>query len=204
LLGAASQPPGGIPPALERAEALAEAIQDDIDQGAWATARAKEQELRRSSEELDATGVSPTRRSALANRLDFLVVALAERSRPKALTAANRVSRVITDIMAAYPTPVPIHVAYMDVGTRDVLYNTEQRHWRRAAVGATELIGLYADVQSHVRTRDPALDGRVVSEIDQLRRAIEAREQAPAATVAKALLDEVDRIEQSYPPPPSP
>jgi hypothetical protein len=140
----------------------------------------------------------------LANTLDFLVVALAERSRPKALTAANRVSRVVTDIMAAYPTTVPIDVAYMDVGTRDVLYDTEQRHWSRAAVGAADLLGHYADVQSHVRARDPALDRRVASEIGQLRRAIDAREQAPAVTLAKALLDDVDRIEQSYPPPPSP
>ena len=104
--------------------------------------------------------------------------AITRRSRADVLTAGNRVSRVVTAIMTDYPTKVPVGVTLMDVAGRDALYASQQGRWADAAKARAELGRNYAAVQVHVRARDPALDR--------------------ATSLAQALLDDVDRIEQTF------
>jgi hypothetical protein len=196
---AASSPAAGVlPPPVEQAEALAEDVQDDLARSAWPAAEAKLRDLRALGAKLDSVGVAQTERAAYGGALDSLGAAIARRSRAVALTAGNRVSRVVTGIMAGYPTKVPADVGLMDVAGRDALYAAQQGRWEDAASAAAELGRSYATVQAHVRARDPALDRRVTEEIAQLQRAAASRARNQAVSLARALLEDVDRIELTF------
>jgi hypothetical protein len=187
-----------LPPPVEQAEALAEDVQTYLDQNAWPAAEAKFRELRVVGENLASVGVDETKRSAYGNALDSLGAAITRRSRAGALTAGNRVSRVVAGIMADYPTKVPVHVSLMDVAGRDALYAAQQQRWGAAAKATAELGRSYATVQVHVRARDPALDRRVTAEIAQLQRAVASRGRNQATSLAQSLLENVDRIELTF------
>jgi hypothetical protein len=101
-------------------------------------------------------------------------------------------------MMADYPTKVPVEVAYMDVAGRDVLYAAQQGRWGDAADPVGEVGRRYAAVRAEVRARDPSLDRRVTSEIAQLQRAVVSRARDRATSLAEALLEDVDRIEQTF------
>jgi hypothetical protein len=148
-------------------------------------------------QQLAATDVAPAQRSRYTAALDSLSGAMSRRSRGDALTAANGVSRIVTDITAGYPARVPVDVTYMDVAGRDVLYAAREGRWSSATAPVAEIGQRYAAVQKDVTARNPALDRRVTSEIAELRRAVDAGERVRAATLAQALLDDVDRIEQT-------
>ncbi len=196
---AASTPTvSALPTPVEQAEALAEDVQTYLEQSAWPTAEAKLRELQGVGEKLASAGVVETKRSAFGNAVDSLSAAIAHRSRAGALTAGNRVSRVVTGIMADYPMKVPVDVTYMDVAGRDALYAAEQGRWSDAANAAEEIGQRYAAVQAHVRARDPVLDKRVSAEIAELYRAVESRARARADRLARALLEDVDRIELGF------
>jgi hypothetical protein len=187
-----------LPSPVEQAEALAEDVQTYLDQNAWPAAEAKFRQLRAVGEKLASVGVAETKRSAYVNALDSLAAAIARRSRAGALTAGNRVSRVVAGIMADYPTKVPVDVTLMDVAGRDALYAAQQGRWSDAAKATAELGRSYTAVQVHVRGRDPALDRRVTGEIARLQRAVASRAPDRATSVAQALLEDVDRIEQTF------
>jgi hypothetical protein len=196
---AASTPSAGVlPPPVEQAEALAEDVQDDLSRNAWPAAEAKLRELGRVGEKLDSAGVAQTERMAYGAALDSLDGAIARRNRADALRAGNRVSRIVTGIMAGYPTKVPADVGLMDVAGRDALYAAQQGRWNDAANAAAEIGRSYATVQAHVRARDPALDRRVTAELTQLERAAGSRARDRAVSLAQALLEDVDRIEQAF------
>jgi hypothetical protein len=109
---------------------------------------------------LASVGVARTKRSSYGDALVSLDAAISRRSRADALTAGNRLSRVVTDIMADYPTKVPAEVVYMDVAGRDVLYAAAVKiaQLQRAVVSrardrATSLAqALLASFISHPRT----------------------------------------------------
>jgi spore germination protein YaaH len=168
---------------------LAEDVQTDLDQNAWPAAEAKLRELRGVGQQLAAADV--------ARALDSLSVAITRRSRTDALVAANRVSRAVTDIMAGYSIGVPVDVTYMDVAGRDLLYAAREGRWSTATESMAEMGRRYATVQNDVRARNPALDRRVTSEMASLRRAVTRHERARTTSLAQALLEEVDRIEQA-------
>jgi len=196
---AASTSTAGAPPSsVEQAEALAEDAQTYIDQNAWPAAEAKFRELKVVGESLASVGVAEAKRSAYVNALDSLGAAIARRSQAGALTAGNRVSRVVAGIMADYPTKVPVDVTLMDVAGRDVLYAAQQGRWGDAANATAELGRNYAVVQVHVRARDSALNRRVTAEIVRLQRAVVSRARDRATSLALALLEDVDRIEQTF------
>jgi hypothetical protein len=196
---AASTPtPGMLPPPVEQAEALAEDVQTFLDQNAWPAAAAKLRELRVVGDNLASVGVVETKRSAYVNALDSLGAAIARRSRAGALTAGNRVSRIVAGIMADYPTKVPVDVTFMDVAGRDALYAAQQGRWGDAAKATAELGRSYTAVLAHVRARDPALDRRISAEIAQLQRAVASRVRHRATSLAQALLEDVDLIEQTF------
>ena len=196
---AASTPtPGALPPPVEQAEALAEDVQTSLEQNAWPAAAAKLRELRVVGDNLASVGVVETKRSAYVNALDSLGAAIARRSRAGALTAGNRVSRVVAGIMADYPTKVPVDVTFMDVAGRDALYAAQQGRWGDAAKATAELGRSYTAVLAHVRARDPALDRRISAEIEQLQRAVASRVRHRATSLAQALLEDVDLIEQTF------
>jgi hypothetical protein len=183
---------------VEQAEALAEDVQTDLTQNAWPAAEAKLGELRSLEGKLDPAGVSPPKQSDYRRAVDSLGAAITRRSRPEALVAGNYVSRVITGIVADHPTKLPVEVVYMDVAGRDALYAAQQGRWTDASHAVQELARNYGVVRTHVGTRDAALDGRVTSEIAQLQRAVASRAGDRAAGLAQALLEEVDRIEQTF------
>jgi hypothetical protein len=187
-----------LPPPVEQAEALAEDAQTYLDQNAWPAAEAKFRELKVVGESLASVGVAEIKRSAYGNALDSLGAAMTRRSRADALTAGNRVSRVVADIMADYPTQVPIDVTLMDVAGRDALYAAQQGRWGDASNAAGEIGRSYAAIQLHVRTRDSALDRRVAAEIARLQHAATSRARDQATSLALALLEDVDRIEQTF------
>jgi len=187
-----------LPSPVEQAEALAEDVQNDLDQNAWPAAEAKLRELRAVGKKLASAGVARTKRSSYGDALVSLDAAISRRSRADALTAGNRLSRFVTDIMADYPTKVPAEVVYMDVAGRDVLYAAQQGRWSGADDPVGEVGRRYAAVQADVRGRSPALDQRVTSEIAQLQRAVVSRARDRATSLAQALLEAVDRIEQTF------
>jgi len=196
---AASTSTAGVPPSsVEQAEALAEDIQTYLDQNAWPAAEAKFRELTVVGQNLASVGVAEAKRSAYVNALDSLGAAIARRSQAGALTAGNRVSRVVAGIMADYPTKVPVDVTLMDVAGRDVLYAAQQGRWGDAAKATAEFGRSYAAVQVHVRARDSALDRRVTAESVRLQRAVVSRARDRATSLALALLEDVDRIEQTF------
>ncbi len=196
---AATTPTAGVlPPQVEQAEALAEDIQTDLAQNAWPAAEAKLRELRLVGENLASVGIAETKRSAYGRALDSLGAAITRRSRADALTAGNRVSRVVAGIMSDYPTKVPVDVTLMDVAGRDALYAAQQGRWSSAAKATAELGRSYTAVQVHVRARDPALDQRVTAELARLQRAVSSRARDRATSLSQALLEDVDRIEQTF------
>ena len=188
----------GLPPAVEQAEALAEDVQTDVEQKAWPAAEAKLRELRSVGQKLDSVGVAQSKQTAYGNALDSLGAAVARRSQADGLTAGNRVSWVVTSIMADYPTKVPVEVTLMDVAGRDVLYAAQQGRWADAAKSVREIERSYAAVRVHIHTRNPALNRQVTSEMAQLHHAVDSQAPARLARVARALLESVDRIEQAF------
>jgi hypothetical protein len=186
------------PPPVEQAEALAEDVQTDIAQNGWPAAEARLRELRNLREELNGAGVPQPEQAAYETAVDSLEAAITRRNRSVALTAGNEVSRIIGGIMAGYRTKVPVDVTYMDVAGRDLLYAAQQERWSGAAGALAELGQRYAAVQAGVRAHDPALDHRVSSEIAQLHSAVAARARARTASLAQAVLENVDRIEQTF------
>jgi hypothetical protein len=195
---AAPTPTSSAPPSVEQAEALAEDVQTDLAQNAWPAAEMKLGELRSLGEKLGLAGVPQPKQSAYGRAVDSLGAAITRRSQSEALAAGNYVSRIVSRIMADYPTKVPVAVVYMDVAGRDVLYAAQQRRWSDAAGAVAEVGKSYAAVQAHVRARDPALDQRVTSEIAQLQRAVVSRARDRATSLAQALLEDVDRIELTF------
>jgi hypothetical protein len=196
----AASPPAasGLPAPVEQAEALAEDVQTDLAQNAWPAAEAKVRELRSLREKLDSAGVAQAKQSAYVGAVDSLARAITRRSQNEGLTAGNHVSRIVSGIMAGYPTKVPAQVVYMDVAGRDVLYAAQQGRWSDAAAPVAELGRDYAAVQAYVRAHNFALDQVVTSEIAQLRRAVVSRRPDRATSLASALLEDVDRIELIY------
>jgi hypothetical protein len=190
--------PVAPPSPVEQAEALAEEVQTYVDQNAWPAAEANVRELRGVGKKLTSVGVAETKRAAYGNALDSLGAAIVRRSRADALTAGNRVSRVVAGIMADHPTQVPIDVTLMDVAGRDALYAAQEGRWGNAASATAELGRSYAAVQVHVRARDPVLDRQVTAEIAQLQRAVALRAPDRATTLTHALLEDVDRLEQTF------
>jgi hypothetical protein len=196
---AASTPTASVLPApVEQAEALAEDVQTDLEQNAWPVAEAKLRELRGVGDKLASVGIAQTKRSDYGKALDSLAAAITRRNRADALTAGNRVSRVVTGILAGYPMKVPVDVTLMDVAGRDALYAGQQGHWGNAANAAAEVGRSYATVQAHVQARDPALDRQVTAEIAQLHRAVDSQARARVESLARALLENVDRIELTF------
>jgi hypothetical protein len=187
-----------VPAPIGQAEALAEDVQTDLAQNAWPAAEGRLSELRSLGEELDSAGVPQAKQSAYRRAVDSLGAATTRRSRSDALTAGNHVSRIVADIMADYPTKVPVEVVYMDVAGRDVLYAAQQGRWSSVADPVAELGRSYAAVQADVRARNPALDQLVTSEIAQLQHAVASRARDRATSLAQALLEDVDRIEQTF------
>jgi hypothetical protein len=137
-----------LPPPVEQAEALAEDVQDDLARNAWPAAEAKLRELRGAGAKLDSVGVAQAERVAYGNALDSLNGAITLRSRADALTAGNRVSPVVTGIMAGYPTKVPADVGLMDVAGRGALYAAQQARDRAVSLAQ----GLLEDVDRIERT----------------------------------------------------
>jgi len=190
--------PAALPHPVEQAEALAEDIQADIDQGAWPAATSKLDSLRTLADRLAAAGVSGTQRSAYGSALDTLNAVVVVKSKDYALVAANRVSRIVTTMMADYASRVPVAVAYMDVAGRDALYGARLDRWSDVSDAALEVGRNYASVEAHVQARDSVLGRRVASEIKQLQDAVSAKSKTGAAGSAEAILNDVDRIEQTY------
>lgn len=187
-----------LPRAVEQAEVEAEDIQADIDQGAWPAAEVRFDALRSLGDSLHAQGVEASKRSAYGSALDTLHAVVLARSKSFALSAANRVSRIVASMMADYPTKVPVSVTYMDVAGRDVLYAAQQGWWSDASNAALEMERNYAAVQTQLEARDSVLERRVTSEIKQLQDAVGSRSRGGAARLAQALLDDVDLIEQTF------
>jgi hypothetical protein len=183
---------------VEEAEALAEDIQTYLEQSAWPAAETKLANLKGMGDKLTSAGVAQAKRSAYESSLDSLAAAITRRSRADALPAANRVSRVVARIMADYPTKVPVEVTWMDVAGRDALYAAAQGRWSDAANAVAEAARNYAVVQPHVRATDAALDRQVTTELAELQRADRSHAPARVARLAQALLENVDRIEQTF------
>ncbi|HEV7586763.1 MAG TPA: hypothetical protein VGO40_01440, partial [Longimicrobium sp.] len=195
---AAAAATAGAPLALAEAEALAEDVQTDLSAGAWPAAQAKARGLAASQQKLAALGTAPEKLAPIGDALDSLNAAIARQSRPDALTAANRISRGLNVVMAAYPSKVPIAVAEMDVAGRDALYAAEQGRWDAAAAAVTECRHTYAAVQNHVKGRDPGLDRKISGELGQMEQAVALRDGRRLATLSQALLDDVDKVELTY------
>jgi hypothetical protein len=183
---------------VEQAEAAAEDLQTAVEQNAWPAAEGKLRELKAEGAKLASAGVPDSERTAYENALVPLGAAITDRSRADALTTGNRISRIVTGIMAAHPGKVPIEVGYMDVAGRDALYAAQQKRWKGAGAAVTELGQRYAAIQSDVRTRSPALDQKVSAEISKLQGAVVLHGSGPATTLAQTLLEDVDSIERLY------
>jgi hypothetical protein len=194
----AAPAPGVLPSPVARAEGLAEDVQTDLEQNRWTAAGVKLRELRDVEGKFASAGVAQDKRSAYGNAVSSLGAAIDRKSQGDALTAGNRVSRIVTGIMADYRTRVPADVAWMDVAGRDALYASQQGRWGDAAGAAAEVSRSYAAVQAHVRGRDAALDRRITGEIASLHHAAASRARDRGTSVARALLEDVDRIEQTY------
>lgn len=193
--------PFAKPAALTVSENLAEDIQDDINTQGWRTADGKLADL---LAEVDGVSRSVTddARAGLAGDyraiLDSLMARVARRDRLGSLVAANDLCRQLASVASGYPARAPVTVTLLDVSGRDLLYRSEAGLWTAAAASVAEYRQGYGTVRSHVSERDPALDGRVGRDLDEAERTVQARDTAGVRKSANALLDDVDRIEQTY------
>jgi hypothetical protein len=127
-----------------------------------------------------------------------LVSAVAKKDTNAARGIANRISRSINGMMAAFSTKVPIDVAYMDVAARDALYAADENRWVAAETAVAELRRRYASVQEHVKTSDPALDKTISGELDRMEKAATEKHKKTVMAIATTLLEDIDRIEKTY------
>ncbi len=86
----------------------------------------------------------------------------------------------------------------MDVIARDAEYGAQQSHWGTVDAAASELLRNYAAVQVHVKQKNAALDASITREIVEIASAAHARQQAEVVSIAKRILEDVDRIEATY------
>ncbi len=188
---------GSLPAVLDRAESLAEDVQDDILGGDWAAASSKVAMLDSQADSI-AVLVPAVGAAKWAADVAALRARIARRDRLRGLEAANALSRVVADASSSYDTRVPAAVSYMDIAGRSVVYAAESGAWSTAASAAAELRSSYDSVRGFVRRRGGALDGQVAAELDRIDRAIDARDAAVASHASSAVLEDVDRIERLY------
>ncbi len=187
-----------MPTSFEKAEGLAEDIQDDIQNRGWSAAAAKISGLRSLRDSIAATQAAQASLASYTRALDSLAAAVRSRSRYPALEAANHIGRTLNAMMARYATAVPIDVASMDVAGRDGLYDAQQGHWRAAGQAVAEMQQSYGAVRSHVKQKAPAVDGRITTELAAMRQAIQSRSASRFTAAAKRFLDDVDNVERMY------
>jgi hypothetical protein len=193
--------PVAKPAALTKSENLAEDIQDDINTQGWRSADGKLTDL---LSEVDGVSRSVTNDArtdlALDYRadLDSLMARVARRDRLASLVAANDLCRLLASVASGYQAPAPVTVTLLDVSGRDLLYRSEAGLWPAAAKSVAEFRQGYGTLRPHVSARDTALDGRVARDLDEAERKVLARDSAGVRVAANTLLDDVDRIEQTY------
>lgn len=194
----APAPNGAVPPALDKAESLAEDVQDDIAASAWPAAETKARALMSAKDQLASSGIPAAAVATFGALTDSLLSAVAKKDTNPARGIANRISRAINGMMAAFSTKVPIDVAYMDVAARDALYAADEKRWPAAETAVAELRRRYATVQEHVKERAAALDKTISSELDRMEKAATEKKQKALTSLAKTLLEDIDRIEKTY------
>jgi hypothetical protein len=193
--------PFAKPAALTVSENLAEDIQDDINTQGWPSADGKLSNL---LSEVDGVTRSVTdgARADLARgyraALDLLMARVARRDRLGSLVAANDLCRLLASVASGYQAPAPVTVTLLDVSGRDLLYRSEAGLWPAASASVAEYRQGYGTLRSHVSERDPALDVRVGRDLDEAERKVQARDSAGVRGAANTVLDDVDRIEQTY------
>lgn len=187
-----------MPKAIEHAEDISEGIQSDIAKGKWDDVTKKTAHLQALSDSLKTTGASTADMTAYDTAVATLAKDVSSKDQLGAAMAANEANRATYSMMATYSPKVPVQVGYMDVDTRDAVYRAMGADWSGAEKAVKDLSTSYSAVQAHVVQKDPNLDQKVRTGIDQLTTAVGQKNTTAVSDAAKELLDDVDKIEHTY------
>lgn len=187
-----------VPPVLQQAEELTEDIQDTINAGNWSGALKMLTRLQTSSTQLRTTHGKAHEVAMFDSALSSLAQGVKSRNRLAADTSANRAAFAAVTMMASYHPRVPVAVGFMDVSARDAMYKAELNDWKGVDHATSELDKHYGSVSGHVRSRNPSLDTSLKSQMEALKRAAKSKNMNQVKTASMAILEQVDRIEQTY------
>lgn len=187
-----------IPEILEKAEKTSVDLQDEIMDEDWDDAEEKTRELQSLSDSIRATGAPAAEVSAYDSAVAELAQKVERRDQVAAGMAANSVNRAVIEMMDDFRAEVPVEVRELAVETREITYRAAAGEWDAATRGVETLKSNYGSVQGRVAQRDADLDGRVRGSIDELERAVAAKDPEAVKEAAKKVHDEVDKVIDAF------
>lgn len=197
----ASEMPSGtetIPPALQQAEGLTEDIQDSINAGNWSGAEKMVTKLQTASTQLRSTHAKKKEVETLDTAIASLARDVKSRNRLAADTSANRAAFATISMMASYHPRIPVAVGFMDVAARDAMYKAELGDWHGVDKASSDLSKHYSSVSHNVKSKNATLDTNVKAQLDALKNAAKAKNASQVKATSTTLLEDIDRIEQTF------
>jgi Mrp family chromosome partitioning ATPase len=206
-----AQAPGAAPPAAEvtptakavpssvnDAEGTAEDVQDDIMKNDWSKASDKTRHLQELSAKMRQDSVPAADLATYDSAVATLASNVAKKAQLPAAMAANNAYRATLAMMSRYSTKQPPQVGLMDADARDAGYHAAAGDWSGAEKAATSFTSSYREIEPTVKSKNAQLDAQVGGHLNELDRAIKAKNAAAVTTAAKALEEDVDKIEKLY------
>jgi hypothetical protein len=161
--------------------------------GNWSTARRQLTLVRQTAAAIAQRWPSNSEVSTIESALS---AAVKEQRRDAALREANRLTLVTAEMASAFDPPVPLAVTRLDYLGRELEIWSQANDERR-------LHATVADVRATWERLRPGLDskreGQIVAQVDRLvSRLQSAQSGSQYATLARELLDAVDRLEAVF------
>jgi hypothetical protein len=187
-----------VPSSVNDAESTAEDVQDDIMKNDWSKASDKTRHLQELSAKMRQDSVPPADLATYDSAVATLASNVAKKAQIPAAMAANNAYRATLAMMSRYSTKAPPQLGLMDADARDVSYHAASGDWSGAEKAATSFTSNYRQIESTVKAKDSKLDAQVGGHLNELDRAVKAKNAAAVSTTAKALEEDVDKIEKLY------
>jgi hypothetical protein len=179
--------------ALARLGECGETMYEAVKSGDWSTARRQLTLARQTGADVAQQWSPNSEMAGIESALSGLDVAIKDRRRDRALREANRLTLVAAEMASAFDPPVPLAVSRLDYLGRELEIWSQPNDERRLHATVADIRGTWDRLRPGV---DAKREARLVAEVDGLvRRLQSAQSGLQYRTLARALLDAVDRLE---------
>jgi hypothetical protein len=190
--------PGVVPAPLQSVAQHSEDLYDAARGNDWAAAAAHFDSLQRAASDLPVNGeASGGMKAAVRSQLTALAASLAAQDRLATMRAANEVTRLAAEMTNPYKPAVPTEITLLDYSGRELELWGETGDFAKLDDATARLRRTWNAARGRVEKQPGGVEAAASFE------ALVARAESPRAagdyaTVATAILDEVDKLEQLF------